>query len=207
MARWRFTATRVRSAAVFRLCRGLVLLSFLLQNTGQRDMRARLLREQLDRFAQGRSGVVIFALLTVDAAQDRPAVAVLRTQFKRGPQIAHRIVEAALLHVEDAERVGRIRRRGIETQRCLQLGDGVGQIVFQLVTRGPDRSAGAGPAVRTSAPSQIRGSHRRHYSPADKPHPDPHRSSRSPASASPPADTAEPPPSRVRFAPMPGRGW
>ena len=68
---------------MFALGCSLFLLSLLPQNAGERDVRARLIGQQLNRMLQCIHGLWQLVLLLVDAAQDGPGIAVLRTQLQR----------------------------------------------------------------------------------------------------------------------------
>ena len=74
------------------------------------------LLQRLRRLGQAR-------ILLERAAQNGPCVAVLRAQRHGLFQLHHRVIELAKLHVEDAQRIGRILQVGVHLAGAAQFGD------------------------------------------------------------------------------------
>ena len=92
-----------------------------------------MLRRLLDRLFQRLRRLRELPKLAVDTAKSRPAVAVLRIQRQRRPQLARSVLIVGSLHVQNSQEVWRFGLFGIEAFGGFELRDRMCSVILHLV--------------------------------------------------------------------------
>ena len=99
---------------------------------GELDVKAGLVRFERDRAGESVDSAGGVVGVFQNAAEEGPCVAVVGLQLCGLLEFFDGVGEAALLHIDDAESVGRIGERGVELLGAFELGDGGGEVVFEF---------------------------------------------------------------------------